>query len=122
MKILLSMATVLLVAACASPTMKMSDQEIASLSDDQLCGYKSSYREEPRLNNELARRGIPDEACNRFYRECLRRGNQPNTEAMNFCMDLVRENERLKYDPRWGTGIGVGNGPYRSGIYTGVGF
>ena len=109
-------------AACASPTMKMSDQEIANLSDDQICSYETSYRDEPRLNAELARRGIAPEQCNRFYRECLRRGNKPNTEAMNFCMDLVRENERLRYDPRWGTGIGVGNGPYRSGVYSGVGF
>lgn len=122
MKRFLTMAVVLLVAGCASPTMKMSDQEIASLSDDQLCSYKNSYREEPRLNAELARRGIEDMECNRFYRECLRRGNPPNSQAMNFCMDLVRENERLRYDPRWGSGIGIGHGPYRSGVYTGIGF
>jgi len=123
MRKILSIAIVLFVAACASPTMKMSDQEIANLSDDQLCSYKNTYREEPRLNNELARRGLQDDmSCNRFFRECLRRGNKPGTQAMDFCMDLVRENERLRYDPRWGSGIGYGHGPYRSGVYSGVGF
>ena len=56
MKRALAIAACLLVAACASPTMKMSDQQIFSLSDDQLCSYKNNYRDEPRLEAELAER------------------------------------------------------------------
>ena len=44
---------------------------------------------------EVARRGLN---CNRYHRACLRRGNQPGTQAMDFCMDLLRENERLRYE------------------------
>lgn len=93
---ILSIFVVLFLAACASPTLKMSDQQIMSLSDDQLCSYKNNYRDEPRLNAELAARNLGGMECNRHYRSCLRRGNQPNTEAMNFCMDVLRENERLR--------------------------
>ena len=96
MKKSLALFGLLFLAACASPTMKMSDQQIYSLSDDQLCNYKTSYREEPRLNAELARRGLGGMQCNRHYRECVRRGNQSGTEALNFCMDTLRENERLR--------------------------
>lgn len=119
-----AIAAVLTLTACASPTMKMSDQQIMSLSDDQLCSYKNSYREEPRLNAELNARGLGGMECNRHYRNCLKRGNQPNTEAMNFCMDVLRDNERLRdrqnrYDDRaflYGmhghrhSGVGVGFG------------
>lgn len=45
---------------------------------------------------EIARRGLN---CDRFYRECLAQGNKPNTQAMNFCIDVLKENERLRYDP-----------------------
>lgn len=88
-------------AACASPARNLIDAQIRDLSDDQLCHYHNNYRAEPRVEAEIAARGVN---CNRYYRECLRRGNQPNTEAMNFCMDILKENERLRYDPpysRW---------------------
>jgi hypothetical protein len=121
MRKILSLLAVLIVAACASPTMKMSDHDISSLSDDQLCSYKNNYRSEPRLNAELARRNILPEQCNRFYRECLRRGNQPGTEAMYFCMDILRQNDRLRsYDPYWDNHFY--HGRHRSGLRTGVGF
>ncbi len=96
MRYLLILAPMLLLAACASPTFQMSPEQIATLSDDQLCAYKNNYRNETKLELEIGRRQLN---CNRFYRECLNRGNQPGTQAMAFCMDLVRENERLRYDP-----------------------
>lgn len=104
--------------------MKMSDQQIASLSDEQICNYKRNYREEPRLNDELMRRGLGAMECNPNFRECARRGNQPGTESMNFCMDVLQDNERLRRDRDWyedraflygyphyrrsGIGIGIG--------------
>src|SRR5690606_32249145 len=91
-----AIAAFLTLAACASPTMKMSDRQIMALSDDQLCHYKNNYRDEPRLEAELTARGLGGMECNRHYRQCLKRGNQPDTEAMNFCMDVLRENERLR--------------------------
>lgn len=122
---LLALMAVLALAACASPTMKMSDQQIATTSDDQLCSYKNNYREEPRLNAELTRRGLGALECNPRFRQCMARGNQPGTNAMDFCMDVLAENDRLRrerdyYDNRaflYGypyryhhTGVGVGLG------------
>lgn len=119
----LAFIAVMVLAACASPTMKMSDQQLVSLSDDQLCAYKNNYREEPRLNVELARRGLGPVECNPRFRQCMARGNQPGTRAMDFCMDVLAENERLRrerdyYDnraflyggPRYHSGVGVGLG------------
>jgi hypothetical protein len=125
MKKLLAFLGLLVLAACASPTMKMSDQQIVSLSDDQLCSYKNNYREESRLNAELARRGLGGMECNRFYRECLRRGNQPGTQPMFFCMDTLKENERLRdrmdrYDDR--AFLYGYPGYYHSGVGVGLGF
>lgn len=126
-KAVLSIAAVLLVVACASPTMKMSDQQIVSLSDDQLCSYKRNYREEPRLNEELARRGLGGMECNPHYRECLRRGNQPGTEALNFCMDVLHDNARLRREMDWYDNrafmYGGYGGRYRhGGLGVGMGF
>jgi len=98
MKVLLALSLILLTASCASPTMKMTDAQIASLSDDQACSYYNGYKPEPRLNAEIERRNL---ICDRHYRECLKRGNTPGTRAFAFCMDLVRENERLRAEQDW---------------------
>lgn len=82
-------------AACASPTFQMSPSQVASLSDDQLCKYKNNYRDETKLELEISKRKLN---CDRFYRACLAQGNQPGTKAMDFCQDVLRENERLRYD------------------------
>jgi len=96
-------ATILLVfglSACASPAQNMNNAQIQGLNDDQLCHYSNNYRTEPRIKAEIARRGTN---CDRYYRECLAKGNKPGTEAMAFCIDLLRENERMKYDePAYG--------------------
>ncbi len=90
---------VLSICACASPTFQMSPEQVASLSDDQLCTYSNNYRGETKMNAEIARRNLN---CDRYYRECLRRGNQPETGAMKFCMDILRENNRLRSEPAYG--------------------
>lgn len=100
-------------ASCASPAMNMTDEQIAHLSDDSLCDMNNNYRSYSRVNNEILKRNIN---CDRHYRQCLAKGNQPNTKAMDFCMDLLRQNERLRYENEFGH-VGV-----RSGVYTGVGF
>lgn len=97
----------------------MTDQQIQSLSDDQLCSYKNGYRAEARTEAEIARRGLN---CNRYYRECLRRGNQPNTQAMGFCMDLLRENERLRYEEDMDVFGYGGYHRHRTGVGVGLGF
>jgi hypothetical protein len=55
----------------------------------------------------------------------MARGNQPGTRAMDFCMDMLAENERLRRERDWyddraflygypyryhNTGVGVGLG------------
>lgn len=115
---LLALAVAGCVTACASPTFNMTPQQVAALSDDQLCAYDNSYRSETKMSAEIARRGLN---CDRYYRECLRRGNQPNTEAMAFCQDILRQNERMRYEAGfdrygyrdnrgWGSGVGAGVG------------
>jgi hypothetical protein len=89
----------LILSGCASPALNMTNQQIAQLSDDQLCSFQNNYRSESRTKAEIARRGLN---CDRFYRECLRRGNQPGSQAMDFCMDILRENERLRSEPAYG--------------------
>lgn len=95
MKRYLVIVLVCIITACSSPAELMNDQQVRALSDDQLCDYKNAYRNEYRTEAEIGRRGLN---CNRYYRECLRRGNQPESQAMSFCMDLLRENERLRYE------------------------
>ncbi|PZQ45686.1 MAG: hypothetical protein DI551_06665 [Micavibrio aeruginosavorus] len=87
------------VVSCASPARNLIDAQIHDLSDDQLCVYHNNYRSEPRVEAEIAARGVN---CDRFYRKCLSQGNQPGTQAMQFCIDTLRENERLRYEQdRW---------------------
>jgi hypothetical protein len=119
MKRALILALVCIVVGCSSPAELMNDQQVRALSDDQLCDYKNSYRDEYRTDAEIARRGLN---CDRYYRECVRRGNQPNTKAMDFCMDLLRENERLRYQEDFDV-FGYGGRHYhRNGIGVGLGF
>ena len=92
---LLLISAGLILASCASPTFEMSPAQVASLSDDQVCKYKNNYRDETKLEAEIAKRKLN---CDRFFRECLSQGNQPGTQAMNFCIAVLRENERLSYD------------------------
>ncbi len=113
---------VLLLAACASPALKMTPQEIQSLSDERLCSIHNGYDREPRVEAEVNRRRL---ICDPYVRECLARGNQPGTEAMGFCVATLRENARLRaerahddfyfmngyhhhYHRGSGVGIGVG--------------
>ncbi len=97
----------LLLTACASPTFQMSPEQVASLSDDQLCSYQNNYRDETKLLDEISHRKLN---CDRFYRECLRQGNTPGTQAMGFCIATLRENERLQYEREsWRNDINVYN-------------
>ena len=95
MKFFISLLFLLALGGCASPTLMMPDAQILSLSDDELCHYKNTYRSEPRLDGEIAARGLN---CDPYFRECLRRGNRPESESMAFCIDLMRENDRLRRD------------------------
>ncbi len=114
-KKILLIAVSLLIAGCTSPSFYMPDEQIRQLSDDQVCKYKNNYRDETKLENEIMRRNLN---CDRFYRKCLAQGNQPGTKAMDFCIDILRQNENLRYDNDrpyggfgWGgrSGIGVYN-------------
>lgn len=110
MKKLLILSVALSLGACASPTFEMTPAQVASLSDDQLCKYENNYRDETKLDLEISRRNLN---CDRFFRACLKQGNQPGTKAMSFCQDVLRENERLRYDNdrpwRHESGLGIYN-------------
>lgn len=101
----------LALGGCTSPAVYLSDTDILSLTDDQLCDYNNNYRSESRTQAEIRRRDLN---CNRYHRTCLKKGIQPNTEAMAFCEDMLRENERLRADPVYDHfGMGVyGMGDY----------
>ena len=119
MRVLLILIAVAGLAACASPALNMPDGQIRAIGDDQLCSLQNNYRSEPRVEAEIAARGLN---CDRFYRECLRRGNKPETEAMNFCVDILRQNERLKYESDFDDFDHFGHRGWRSGVGVGFGF
>lgn len=102
MKAFVTFAVVLILAGCASPTLTMTDQEISALNDSQLCNYQNNYGPDVRRDQEVARRGL---ICDPYVRQCMARGNQPGTPQMDFCVDLLQENQRLRYqyydDPFW---------------------
>lgn len=102
----------LFLTSCASPAIGLTDTQIAQLSDDELCKLDNNYHSYSKINNEILKRNIN---CDKHFRQCLAKGNKPDTEAMQFCVDLLRQNERLKYENDFGH-VGV-----RSGVYTGVG-
>lgn len=89
----------MILAGCASPAMNFTDAQVQALGDEQLCTYRNNYRSESRTEAEIARRGLN---CDPFYRECLARGNKPGTEAMGFCVAMLRENQRLRDEPAYG--------------------
>lgn len=105
--------------ACASPTFNMTPAQIRALNDDQLCSFHNNYRSEAKAEAEIAARGLN---CNRYYRECLRKGNKPNTEAMDFCIDVLRENERLRMENDFHDFDHYHHGRFRSGVGVGFGF
>ena len=111
------LAFVVCLAACASPTFQMTPEQVRAIDDAQLCSFKNNYRAEAKLEAEVARRGLN---CDRFHQECLRRGNKPGTEAMDFCMDILRQNERLRYEQNFDDFEQFGH--RHSGFHTGVGF
>ncbi len=96
LKSLMVMGLLVVLAGCASPTFQMAPEQIAALSDDELCRYDNNYRAEAKLEAEIAKRQIN---CDPFYRQCLKQGNQPGTQAMNFCIATLKENEALKQEP-----------------------
>ena len=102
MKAFIAIAAVLILAGCASPTLKMTDQEIQALSDQQLCNYQNHYGPDTRRDAEIARRGL---ICGPYIRQCMAEGNQPDTPQMDYCVYLLQENERLRTryydDPFW---------------------
>lgn len=109
MRYLLFPFALMALVSCTSPTFEMTPAQIASLSDEQICKYDNSYRDETKLEAEIVKRKLN---CDRFFRECLSQGNRPGTQAMNFCIATLRENERLRYDNDrpWGSsGIGIYN-------------
>lgn len=111
---LAAVVMVLALGACASPALMMPDQQILNLPDDELCRIDRNYRSEPRVQAEIRARNLN---CDPYYRECLAKGNQPGTQAMQFCMDILEQNQRLRYEHDFDHPWGV-----RTGIYSGVGF
>lgn len=93
MKRLLSLACIMLVAACASPAEQMTMQEVSQLSDKQLCELKRTYRWEKKTELEIGKRNLN---CDPDYIECSSRGVKPNSPEMAVCIDHLRENRALK--------------------------
>lgn len=119
MKKFLPLLVLLILTACASPATNMTDAQVRALNDDQLCSFNNNYRAERRVTAEIEARKLN---CDSFYRECLRRGNKPDTEAFSFCMDILRENERLRYESDFDDFDHFGHRGIRSGVGVGFGF
>jgi hypothetical protein len=98
MKYAATIILLMIVTGCASPARNLIDAQIHDLSDDQLCHYQNNYRSEYRVDAEIRNRGVN---CNRYFRECLAQGNEPGTDAMAFCIDILRQNERLRDEPAY---------------------
>lgn len=84
MKAFLYVTTLIALAACAtSPAQTMTPQQVAALTDVQLCDLDYYYRDEPKTMQEIARRGLP---CDPDEITCMKRGIERGSPLMPLCM------------------------------------
>lgn len=87
MQIAVPLVSLLLLTACASPVRGMAPQQVAELSDYQLCRLSVGYRYEPNTEGEIARRGL---VCTSETVQCMSQGINPENPAMGFCVVAAR--------------------------------
>lgn len=93
MKKILSILCLLLLTACVSPASDMTSEQVAKLSNSQLCHLRNSYPWEAKTETEIGRRGIN---CDPLYLECKYQGFEDNTPEMRFCINSLEEQYALQ--------------------------
>lgn len=83
----LSLLSVAMLAACASPVRGMHPAQIAGLNDYQLCNLSVSYRYEPQTEAEIARRGL---VCTPETLTCMGQGVAQGSAIMPLCAANAR--------------------------------
>jgi hypothetical protein len=89
----LPVIAILGLSGCASPAVDMTQQQVSSLSDDQLCNLKNSYSWESKTEVEIGTRNLN---CDPAYRQCLLQGFKKNTPEITLCTKQVNENWELQ--------------------------
>lgn len=85
-----------LLAGCAQPqVVHYSTEQIAQLSNAQLCELKNHYNPNANIEVEVGRRNL---ICDPIINECLGRGNKLGTPAMSLCIKEIKENIALKQE------------------------
>jgi hypothetical protein len=91
--IFLGLCVLVLLSGCMSPAARMSQEDISSLSNQQLCGLNNSYGWEEKTQIEIGRRNLN---CDPVFNECLNRGSKPNTPEMALCTNQIRQTMQLE--------------------------
>jgi hypothetical protein len=85
-----------MLAGCAQPqVIHYSTDQIAQLSNAQLCEIKNNYNPSAYIEAEVGRRNL---ICDPIINECLGRGNRLSTPAMALCIKEIKENFALKQE------------------------
>jgi hypothetical protein len=92
MKKYLLFLLVLTLSACASPAANMSSQQVASLSDQQLCNLQWNYPYEAKTEVEIGRRNLN---CDPAYLECKSSGLKDGSPSLSHCIKTVQERNVL---------------------------
>lgn len=83
-----------MLGGCAPQVVHYSTDQIAQLSNAQLCELKN-YNHNAYIEAEVGRRNL---ICDPIINECLGRGNRLSTPAMSLCIKEIKENLALKQE------------------------
>jgi hypothetical protein len=93
MKLLFALIAVFFLSACVSPLESMSPAQVSQLSDDQICGFYTSYPFEEKTTLEVGKRRLN---CNPNVRACMASGHKEGSAEMALCVNNRLEKARLQ--------------------------
>lgn len=82
----------LILSGCVSPAASMTQEQVATFSNQQLCELTWNYPYEQKTQLEIGRRGLN---CDPVYIECDNSGLEPGTPAFTLCMKNIQERNAL---------------------------
>ena len=83
----------LLLSGCTSPLANMSHDQVAQLSDDQICSFYRSYSFEEKTALEVGKRRLN---CDPNVRACMANGYKDGTAEMALCVNNRIEKAQLQ--------------------------
>lgn len=92
MKKLVPLVPILFLSGCVSPAAQMSPDQLASLTNQQLCELTWAYPYEVKTQVEIGQRGIN---CDPAHIECSNMGLQDGTPGFANCLGVVNERNEL---------------------------